>query len=98
MAAQTPQFEEAKAPCGANSYQMPAALWAKSLELTTNAESLREYILADYLVLYAQIGGRLYLLAIEHQRQISFDFAAHWGIMSPPGACNSLHRLPCTAG
>lgn len=54
------------------------ALRAKLLALTTDAESLREYILADYLLLYAQIGGNLYLLSIKHQRQLSFDFESHW--------------------
>lgn len=60
-----------------------AALRAKLLALTPDAESLREYILADYLVLYARIGGIPYLLAIKHQRQLSFDFASHWGVVSP---------------
>ena len=57
-----------------------AALRAKLLALTPDPESLREYILADYLLLYAQIGGNLYLLAIKHQRQLSFDFESHWGV------------------
>jgi plasmid stabilization system protein ParE len=58
-----------------------AALRAKLSALTTDPEALREYILADHLVLYAQIGGLLYLLAIKHHRQISFDFESHWGEM-----------------
>jgi len=57
------------------------ALRAKLAALTTDLESLREYVLADYLVLYAQIDGFLYLLAIKHHRQISFDFESHWGEM-----------------
>jgi plasmid stabilization system protein ParE len=61
-----------------------ATLRAKLLALTPDPESLREYILADYLVLYAQIGGNLYLLAIRHQRQLSFDFESHWGAASSP--------------
>ena len=40
---------------------------------------LREYVLKDYLLLYALIGGAIYLLAIRHQRQLSFDFEGHWG-------------------
>ncbi len=40
---------------------------------------LREYILASYLLLYARIDGTLYLLAIRHHRQLSFDFESHWG-------------------
>lgn len=45
--------------------------------LTADFSSLREYILADYLLLYAKIDEVLYLLAIRHHRQISFDFDAH---------------------
>lgn len=59
------------------------ALRAKLAKLTADAEALREYILADYLVLYAQIGGLVYLLAIKHHRQVSFDFQSHWGKISP---------------
>jgi hypothetical protein len=55
------------------------ALRAKLLALTADPEALREYVLRDYLLLYAQIDGTLYLLAIRHQRQLSFDFEGHWG-------------------
>lgn len=40
---------------------------------------LREYAMTNYLVLYARIMGTVYLLSIRHQRQLSFDFQAHWG-------------------
>ena len=56
-----------------------AALRAKLLALTTDPEALREYVLKDYLLLYAQIDGTIYLLSIRHQRQLSFDFEGHWG-------------------
>ncbi|MEK7810928.1 MAG: type II toxin-antitoxin system RelE/ParE family toxin [Pseudomonadota bacterium] len=39
---------------------------------------LREYLFADYLVLYAQLGNSIYLLSIKHHRQISFDFQSLW--------------------
>jgi hypothetical protein len=42
---------------------------------------VREYVVGDYLVLYALSGAALYLLAIRHHRQLSFDLGAHW----PPG-------------
>ncbi len=58
------------------------SLGAKLLVLTSEAAALRQYILADYLLLYTQIGGILYLLAIRHHRQISFDFESHWGSAS----------------
>lgn len=53
-------------------------LRAKLLALTTDPEALHEYVLKDYLLLYAQSGGAIYLLAIRHQRQLSFDFIGHW--------------------
>lgn len=55
------------------------ALRAKLSALTTDPEALREYVLADYLLLYAQIRGNLYLLTIRHHRQLSFDFESLWG-------------------
>ncbi len=54
-------------------------LRAKLLALTTDPDALREYVLKDFLLLYAPIGGAIYLLAIRHQRQLSFDFEGHWG-------------------
>lgn len=56
-----------------------AALRTKLLVLTTDPEALREYVLKDYLLLYALIGGAIYPLAMRHQRQLSFDFEGHWG-------------------
>lgn len=56
-----------------------AALRAKLSALTPDANALREYALKDYLLLYAAIGGTIDLLAIRHQRQLSFDFEGHWG-------------------
>jgi plasmid stabilization system protein ParE len=56
-----------------------AALRAKLLVLTPDTDALREYVLKDYLLLYVTIGGAIYLLAIRHQRQLSFDFESHWG-------------------
>lgn len=55
-----------------------AALQAKLAALTPDGDALREYVLKDYLLLYAVIGGNIYLLAIRHQRQLSFDFAGLW--------------------
>ena len=58
------------------------ALRAKLSALTPDPDALREYIMDNYLVLYAQIGGNILLLAIRHQRQLSFDFESHWGAAS----------------
>ena len=38
-----------------------------------NGGDLREYLLADYLVLYVQFDKVIHLLAIKHQRQLSFN-------------------------
>lgn len=54
-------------------------LRAKVLQHTTDPNALREYILHDYLVLYAQIGESIFLLAIRHHRQLAFDFVGQWG-------------------
>lgn len=43
--------------------------------LGTDAEraEIREYVMTDYLLLYALVGNVIYLLAIKHQKQLSFD-------------------------
>jgi plasmid stabilization system protein ParE len=41
---------------------------------------LREYLLPDYLVLYARDAETVYLLSIKHHRQLSFDFSGHWSV------------------
>ena len=38
------------------------------------AASIREYVMAQHLLLYAHMGDVVHLLAIRHQRQLSFDF------------------------
>ena len=51
----------------------------KQLEaLTADPDAIREYVLKDYLMLYAVIGGTIHLLAIRHHRQLSFDLDGHW--------------------
>ena len=55
-----------------------ATLRAKLSSLTRNPQALREYLLKDYLLLYAQIGSAIYLLLIRHHRQLSFDLAGHY--------------------
>ena len=57
-----------------------AALQSKlALTLGSSAASLREYVMAHYLVLYVQLDDSIFLLSIKHHRQLSFDFEAHWG-------------------
>lgn len=52
-------------------------LTAQLGSIATDGE-LREYVMTNYLVLYARIRDMVYLLSIRHQRQLSFDFQAHW--------------------
>jgi plasmid stabilization system protein ParE len=39
---------------------------------------LRQLIEDDYLILYLVRGKDVYLLAIKHHRQLSFDLPGHW--------------------
>lgn len=50
----------------------------KQLEARIGDTTLREYIVGDFLILYGARGQTVYLLSIKHQRQLSFDFPAHW--------------------
>ncbi len=52
-------------------------LRSKLARLGEGAE-LREYILHHYLMLYALAGSEVFLLAIRHHKQLSFDLAALW--------------------
>lgn len=58
------------------------ALRTKLAALVGDPDELREYIMNNYLVLYAQIGGHIHLLSIKPHRQLSFDFEVHWGVQS----------------
>jgi plasmid stabilization system protein ParE len=60
------------------------ALRTKLAALTSDPDALREYVLSDYLLLYAHIEGTIYLLAIRHHRQLSFDFESHWDAFASP--------------
>lgn len=50
----------------------------RALQAKLQNGALREYLLSDYLVLYARYDETIYLLSIKHHRQLSFDFAGHW--------------------
>ena len=60
---------------------------ARSIEVSNGLDTLRkqlrdgelrEYVLNDFLLLYAQVGQTVYLLSIKHHQQLSFDFAHLW--------------------
>jgi plasmid stabilization system protein ParE len=52
-------------------------LRTKLLKIGRHA-AIREYVLQHYLVLYAFSGEEIFLLAIRHHKQLSFDFQALW--------------------
>ena len=52
---------------------------AGQLNAFTQDGEIREYVMTHYLLLYARIDEVVYLLAIRHQRQLSFDFEWLWG-------------------
>lgn len=56
------------------------ALHRRLLSLLGKDLEVREYHLADYILLYAHSPRRraVYLLCIRHHRQLSFDFGGHW--------------------
>ena len=63
--------------------QLPAhSVEAQTLRARLRARlgrgELREYMAGDYLILYALIGDIVYLLAIRHHRQLSFNLDAFW--------------------
>lgn len=50
----------------------------ESLRKKAGATRIRQYVLRDYLILYAVAVKELYLLTIKHHRQLSFDLDAIW--------------------
>jgi hypothetical protein len=54
-------------------------LQIERLKRRLGTASVRELITDDYLVLYALRGTNVYLLAIKHHLQLSFDLKGHWG-------------------
>jgi hypothetical protein len=45
----------------------------RTLDTDTDRAEVREYVMTDYLLLYALVGEMIYLLAIKHHKQLSFD-------------------------
>lgn len=52
----------------------------KRLRTRIGSGETREYLIDDYLLLYAVIGDVVYLLSIRHHKQLSFDLEAFWPI------------------
>jgi plasmid stabilization system protein ParE len=51
----------------------------KRVDAAAPGGELREYLFAEYLILYLRQEQVVYLLAIRHHRQLSFDFDSQWG-------------------
>lgn len=48
------------------------------LKTRIGRSEIREYLMDDYLILYALIGDAIYLLSVKHHRQLSFDLEGFW--------------------
>ncbi len=44
-----------------------------SVGTNTETTEIREYVMTDYLLLYALAGNVIHLLAVKHHKQLSFD-------------------------
>ncbi len=62
--------------------RMPDSIEGRNLHAKVKSiagnQSVREYIFDDYLLLYSLHEENLYLLAIKHHKQLSFDLKGHW--------------------
>lgn len=65
-------------PAGSVEVSNGHAALRQQLQALAGGGELREYLLPDYLVLYLRQETVVYLLAIKHHRQLSFDLARHW--------------------
>jgi plasmid stabilization system protein ParE len=50
----------------------------RKLKTIAKAGEIREYVMSHYLLLYARFDATIYLLSIQHHRQLSFDFQSLW--------------------
>ena len=48
------------------------------LDRLGDGSDIREYVMNDYLLLYALIKNVVHLLSIRHHKQLSFDFSHLW--------------------
>jgi ParE toxin of type II toxin-antitoxin system, parDE len=49
-----------------------------SLARLADDSDIREYVMDDYVILYAMVRDNVYLLSIKHYRQLSFDLGRFW--------------------
>jgi len=55
---------------------------------------LREYVLHEYVVLYAATRDTVHLLAVKHQRQLSYPFSQHRVLQRPEWMPRRSRGLP----
>jgi plasmid stabilization system protein ParE len=55
-----------------------AALLMQLQNRLETGETVRELIRGDYILLYSRRQKEIFLLAIKHHRQLSFDFLERW--------------------
>ena len=58
-------------------------LRSRLARLAEDAE-LREFVMHDYVILYALVRDSAYLLSIKHHRQLSFDLGSFWFDVGQP--------------
>ena len=58
-------------------------LRARLARLAEDAE-LREFVMHDYVILYALVRDSAYLLSIKHHRQLSIDLGSFWFDVGQP--------------
>jgi hypothetical protein len=71
-------FLQQRRPTSVEALTQQEALQQQLAQIAAQAE-LREYLMQDYLVLYALVRDDVYLLSVRHHKQLSFDFAQHGG-------------------
>jgi len=64
----------ARAPLSADGI----ALFEEVVKAAGRGAHVRQLIDGDYLIVYLVKGGTVYLVAIKHHRQLSFDLMGHW--------------------
>ena len=66
------QRQPASVRAQASAAQLQALL--RTLNTATHTADIREYVMTDYLLLYALTGDTIDLLAIKHHKQLAFNF------------------------
>lgn len=63
-----------------------------ALPAAMRVREFREYVSGDYLILYECAATTVFLLAIKHHRQLSFDLDAHWMAEEPVASYAAMEK------